>query len=237
VVSGTWPKSLPALTPEQEAIRDDFVRHWHEVLPRKYAVVERFNHHYALRSLPSEVTRRVRTLEIGAGLGEHLEYEDLTGQEYTCVELRPELVARLRERFPDVTTVAGDCEATLPFEDDSFDRAIAVHVLEHLSNLPAALDQLQRVVRAGGRLGLVIPCDPGFAYAMARQVSAKREFERRYRQPYEWFIRMEHINSPHEIWELLEDRFRIVHRRYFPLRVPITTLNLCLGITAEVPTA
>ncbi len=230
-----WPKQLPSLTPEQQAVRDDFVRHWHEVLPRRYGAIERFNHRYPLRSLVRRDDRIVRTLEIGAGLGEHLEYEDLGSQDYTCLELRPDLVARLRERFPGITAIVGDCQEALPFDDGHFDRAIAVHVLEHLPNLPAALDQLRRVVRPGGLLGIVIPCDPGLAYGFARRISAKREFERRYGQPYEWFIRLEHLNSPREIVQLLDERFRRVHARYFPLRARLTTINLCLGLTVEVP--
>src|SRR5437868_733101 len=41
-----WPKSIPELTPEQKRISDDFMRYWHEVLPKKYGVVDDFNHGY-----------------------------------------------------------------------------------------------------------------------------------------------------------------------------------------------
>ena len=70
-----WPKSVPSLTDEQRRISDDFMKYWHEVLPRKYGVVETFNHEYAVKHAPK--TFRT-TLEIGAGLGEHLNYEVLT---------------------------------------------------------------------------------------------------------------------------------------------------------------
>lgn len=235
LVTTTWPKVLPTLTEEQELVRDDFARHWHEVMPQRYGAVDRFNHRYALRSLQGDANGPTRTIEIGAGLGEHLEYEDLARQDYTCIELRPEMAARLHERFPAVSTIVGDCQERLPFEDGSFDRAIAIHVLEHLPNLPAALDEIRRVVRTGGKVGIVIPCDPGLAYGLARRISAKRIFERRYNQPYEWFIRMEHINTPREIMDLVRERFEIVHSRYFPLRIPIPTVNLVRGVTCEVP--
>ena len=39
-----WPKQLPVLTDEQERVRDDFMAYWHEVLPNRYGVIERFNH-------------------------------------------------------------------------------------------------------------------------------------------------------------------------------------------------
>lgn len=228
-----WPKTLPTLTRDQELVRDDFVRYWHEVLPRKYGAIERFNHGYPLRSIRRDPGAPLRTLEIGAGLGEHLEYEDLTAQDYTCLELRDEMVRRLRERFPGVNAIHGDCQETLPFGDDHFDRVVAIHVFEHLPNLPAALDELQRVIAPHGTLAVVLPCDPGIAYGIARRISAQRVFQKRYHQSYDWFIRSEHINSPSEILELLRERFRVVHRRHFPLRVPIRTVNLCIGVTCE----
>src|SRR5205807_2377910 len=38
-----WPKQLPVLTEEQNRIRDDFLRVWLEVLPRKYRLLEWFD--------------------------------------------------------------------------------------------------------------------------------------------------------------------------------------------------
>jgi ubiquinone/menaquinone biosynthesis C-methylase UbiE len=42
-----------------------------------------------------------------------------------------------------------------------FDRLIAIHVLEHLPNLPRAIDECHRVLKLGGKFAVVIPCDPG----------------------------------------------------------------------------
>lgn len=70
----TWPKTVPDLDPGQRAIADDWMHYWHGVLPARYGVLERFNHGYPLRFLPPE--GRLRTIEIGAGVGGHLEFED-----------------------------------------------------------------------------------------------------------------------------------------------------------------
>ena len=32
-----WPKTFPPLTPEQKRISDDFMKYWHEVLPKSSA--------------------------------------------------------------------------------------------------------------------------------------------------------------------------------------------------------
>jgi len=115
--------------------------------------------------------------------------------------------------------------------DGTFDRVVAVHVLEHLPDLPRAVAELHRVCAPGGVLQAVIPCEGGLAYGLARRISAQRIFERRYRQPYRWFIEREHVNRPGEILEVLSERFEVTHRAFFPLLVPVVTVNLCLGLT------
>lgn len=224
---GKWPKRLPALTPEQQRIRDDFMRHWHEVLPKKFGLIEKFNHSYAPNQAPARPGSR--TLELGAGLGEHLAFEDLSSQEYHCIELRPEMAAEISKRFPGVKTAVGDCQQRLPYPDDHFDRVVVVHMLEHLPDLPSALKEIRRVLKPGGAFALVYPCDPGFAYGIARKVSAQRIFEKRYKMPYDWFIRQEHINSPAEIEEELAKLFATETRSFFPLGIPLHDLNLCVG--------
>lgn len=226
--TGTWPKVLPELTEEQRQIRDAFMARWLEVLPSRYGMIERFNHTY-----PAVADPAGRTLEIGAGLGEHLRYEDLTRQEYHAVELREELAAAMRNRYPGVNAIAADCQERLPFDEGWFDRVLAVHVLEHLPRLTDALDEIARVLAPDGRLFAVIPCEGGLAYSLARRISAQRIFEREFGMSYEWLIRTEHINVPWEIMMELRKRFRIVESSYFPLRLPLVALNLVIGLTLE----
>jgi len=227
-----WPKRIPPLTAEQARISDDFMKYWHEVLPRRFGVVDRFNHRYAVEHAPASFRR---TLEIGAGLGEHLEYERLTDAqwtEYYAVDIRDNMAAEIRRRFPRVKAVVGDCQGRLDFADRFFDRIVAIHVLEHLPDLPAAIRELYRLCdRTRGTLSIVIPCEGSLAYGLARRISAQREFERRYRQSYRWFIEREHINVPEEIFEELDPYFERRSAEYFPVPLPAQFCNLCIGAT------
>ena len=81
-----WPKPVAQLTPEQERIRDDWMKHFHEQLSADYGAIPRFNHSYAARSAAAGA----RTLEIGAGLGEYLDYAPATDYEYVALELAEE---------------------------------------------------------------------------------------------------------------------------------------------------
>jgi SAM-dependent methyltransferase len=232
-----WPKILPELTPEQQRISDDFMHYWHEVLPKRYGVVDDFNHRYVVRHAPTQFTR---TLEIGAGLGEHLEYENLSSVQksnYTALELRPNMAARISERFPEIQTYIGDCQTRLQFSDGYFDRILAIHVLEHLPNLPAAVAEMYRLCNKGdGVFSVVIPCEGSMAYRLARRISAQRIFEKRYRQSYRWLIEREHLNRPDEIILELRNYFTIQHRSYFPLPLPFVFCNLCVGMNLRPKT-
>ncbi len=225
-----WPKVLPPLTPEQRQRSDEFMKLWHEVLPRRYGLVERFNHNFPVRHSPPEFTT---TLEIGAGLGEHLHYEKLTPDQeknYYAVEFRENMAAEIRRQFPRVQTVVGDCQQRLDFADGFFDRVIAVHVLEHLPNLPVTIREAHRLLHPSrGRFLVVIPTEGSPAYGLARRISAQRVWNQRFGGGYEEFYQREHINLPYEILEELTPWFTIESRSFFPLGVPWIFCNLCIG--------
>jgi SAM-dependent methyltransferase len=233
-----WPKVLPPLDEATRRIHDEFMRDWLETLPRRYGFADRFNHRYPVRRSRDFTT----TLEIGAGTGEHLRYETLNADQrrgYVALELRENVAARFRARHPDLRVVVGDCQRRLDFEDGHFDRMLAIHVFEHLPDLPRAVDEAYRLIdKTRGRLYVVIPCEGGAAYGLARCVSAQRIFERTYRLPYRDFIEREHLSRPEEVIEELSRRFEIVHRSYFPALVPWIFLNLFIGLTlAPLPSA
>ncbi len=227
-----WPKIFPALSPERAAINDDFVLYWHEVLPKRYSVVDSFNHNYVVKNAPINFSR---TLEIGAGTGEHLRYEQLSLEQtknYVAVDIRENMVAELRLQYPEINSVVGDCQKRMEFGDGYFDRILAIHVLEHLPNLPAAIKEMYRLCdKNRGVLSIVIPCEGSFAYSVARKISAQRIFEARYKQSYQWFIEREHINLPNEIFEELSQYFLLTSSRYFPIPIHAEFCNLCIGAT------
>jgi SAM-dependent methyltransferase len=223
-----WPKTPPVLTAEQMAIRDNFMREHLENMQKKwYGVIEKFNHGYPLRTF----SKGCRTLEIGAGIGSHLKWEKYEEQEYYALELREELCRTIAEKYPAVNTAAADCQKQLPFADGFFTRVLAVHVLEHLNDLPSALSEIWRVLANDGLFSVVIPAEGGLAYELARSISTRRSFEKKYNQSYDWLIKSEHVNVPKEILEELNRLFVITHRRFYPLFVPLINLNLVIGLT------
>jgi len=224
-----WPKSLVMLTPEQRRIIDEWQQEWHEKHLGRFKLIERFNHGYALSRCPNPVG--LRTLEIGAGVGGHIATENYGVQEYHAVEFRPNMAQRINERFPSVKVSVSDCQQRLPMDDRSMDRVLAIHVLEHLPDLPSALREINRVLRPNGQFVAVIPCEGGLLYALARRISSQRLFRKKYGMPFDWVVKSEHLNLPHEIEEELKPLFATIDRTYFPFVLPSVHANVCIGLT------
>jgi SAM-dependent methyltransferase len=231
--AGKWPKILPPLTAEQQQRSDEFMKLWHVELAgrSRYGLNERFNHRFSvLHSTPGFVT----TLDIGAGLGEHLNHEKLTPEQernYYCYEFRANMAAEIRRRFPRINTVVSDCQQRMNFPDGFFDRILAVHVLEHLPNLPATLREAHRLLnKERGQFLVVIPTEGGLAYSIARRLSAERTWNKRFGGGYEEFYKREHINLPHEIFTELSPYFTTVSRSFFPLMLPFIFCNIGIGL-------
>ncbi len=231
-----WPKVLPPLTPEQRRISDEFMKHWHDRLPGAwYGIIEGFNHKFPVQHSRPGFTS---TLEIGAGLGEHIRYETLSPEQeknYHALELRENMAAEIRKNFPRVNVAVGDCQQQLPFPEASIDRVIAVHVLEHLPNLPGAIREAYRLLnKQSGQFLVVIPTEGSLAYTIARKISAEREYKKKFGGDYSWFYKREHINLPHEIEAELAPYFTVEKRSAFPFPFfPMLFCNLCLGLSLK----
>jgi ubiquinone/menaquinone biosynthesis C-methylase UbiE len=230
-IKNKFPKKLPKLSKRKKIISDTFMKLWHQEL-KKFQLIENFNHNYVARSriIPK---KKINTLEVGAGIGNHLFYEKLLNQNYYCIELRDNMIKEINKKFPEVKCIKGDIQKKTAFKNNYFDRVHAIHVLEHLSNLPKCLEEIYRVLKPNGIFQVVIPCDPGFLYQIARKISAERFFKKKFNMDYKWFIKREHINTPKEILFLIKEKFNIVDRKYFPFLIPFINFNLALGLTLK----
>lgn len=91
-----------------------------------------------------------RILEVGCGWGELAEWlARETGAEVVATDLSPRMVELARDRGLDARVA--DVQE-LPFEDASFDVAVAAWMLYHAPKLDRAIAELARVLRPGGRL-------------------------------------------------------------------------------------
>lgn len=99
----------------------------------------------------ARVTSGTRLLDAGCGAGLAAMLAHLRGADVTALDAAPGLLAIARGRLPDADVREGDLEA-LPFADGSFDAVIAVNSLFYAQDMAAAMRELVRVTRPGGRV-------------------------------------------------------------------------------------
>ncbi|MGK5085607.1 class I SAM-dependent methyltransferase [Bdellovibrionota bacterium FG-1] len=203
---------------------------WHQELPKKYGVIEKFNHGFPA-SLP--IKPNWKTLEIGAGIGEHCRYENLDAQEYHCLEYREEFCKEIRKILPPTRVHCGDIHQRQCWDDGYFDRIVAIHVLEHLRDLPNAIQEIHRLLKPNGVLDIVIPCEGGLAHTLARKISAERLFVSNFNMDFTPIHLNEHVNSYGEVLHELTQHLFPVQRHFFPLRVPFPNINLAVGMRLQ----
>lgn len=63
------------------------------------------------------------------------------------------------DRYPQsrLPVVVGDVQKMSMFKDDSYDTALCFEVLEHVANPDTAIDEIRRIMKAGGHLILTVP--------------------------------------------------------------------------------
>ena len=118
--------------------------------------------------------------------------------------------APLTDADTQLTFVSGGA-TVLPFEDDSFDAATSTQVYEYVADMPAALAEVRRVLRPGGRL-LILDTD------WDSIVWRSSDDERMRRVLHVWD---EHLADPHlprRLPELLRDSgFTLTAAQVLPL--------------------
>lgn len=99
-----------------------------------------------------------RALEVGCGTGIFLEAAATTGASIVALDLSADLLAQARARVAAAGKVRlslGNAEQ-MPFRDASFDAVYGSSILHHL-NIDAALTEIHRVLRPGGRIAFAEP--------------------------------------------------------------------------------
>ena len=95
-----------------------------------------------------------RVLDACCGTGDLAVASARIGGRVTGVDFSERMLERARRKSSEVTWMQGDALA-LPFEDGSFDAATVGFGVRNLSDLDEGLRELRRVLRAGGRVGIL----------------------------------------------------------------------------------
>jgi ubiquinone/menaquinone biosynthesis C-methylase UbiE len=187
VAAAWWWRKNPSACPYGQ-------RYWVEA-PHPFITRERLRE--TLAPQPGE-----RVLEIGPGTGYYtLDLAEWVGPDGTVeiFDLQQEFLdhtlRRAAERgLSNLRPTRGDAQA-LPYEDDSMDAVVLVAVLGEIPNPDAAMRQIARVLRPGGRVVVgELAGDPHFTSPRALQGRAQAmglRVARRNGPPFGYFARLE----------------------------------------------
>lgn len=106
-------------------------------------------------------------LDLGCGAGRHSFEVHRRGADVVAVDRDPDEVAATQgwlaaidAEQPELTGATGPLVGDalrLPFADATFDVVVAAEILEHIHDDRAAMDELHRVLRPGGRAAVTVP--------------------------------------------------------------------------------
>jgi demethylmenaquinone methyltransferase/2-methoxy-6-polyprenyl-1,4-benzoquinol methylase len=105
-----------------------------------------------------------RVLDVCCGTGDLAIGARARGAQVTGLDFSPKMLERARRKDGAVDWVHGDALA-LPFADGGFDAATVGFGVRNVADLEAGLRELRRVLRPGGRLGILEITTPRGALA------------------------------------------------------------------------
>jgi ubiquinone/menaquinone biosynthesis C-methylase UbiE len=180
-----------------------------------------------------------RVLEVGAGTGAHFPFVRHAFDEYRITDNDAKALEGAKARVEKLGRARGvsyevQSAVKLDVPDRSFDRLVATHVLEHLYEPHKVLKEWARVVRPGGVITVLLPCDPGFAWRLGRMLGPRRNSEK-LGVAYDYVMAREHVNPLNNLIAFLHHYFTAREEAWWPFRVPSMDANLFYVCHATVP--
>lgn len=122
-------------------------------IPRVYEAVKSVNLKHKI-AIATQGKLPGRLLDIGCGVGDFLHFAEQNGWQCTGAEPSDDASSIAKKRIKAEIMLPKDLKK-LP--DESFDVITMWHVLEHVSDLQWQVNQLNRLLKKGGRLVVALP--------------------------------------------------------------------------------
>lgn len=123
----------------------------------------------------------LKILDVGCAAGEVCQRLGRRGAMMTGLDISAQMCAIAQQRAPRAHIMRHDLQEALPLANDTFDRVIALGVLEFCEDIESTIEELIRVLKPGGELLAVVElCGPGMIGEQAHTISLYQSW-RRYR--------------------------------------------------------
>jgi phosphatidylethanolamine/phosphatidyl-N-methylethanolamine N-methyltransferase len=190
------------------------------------------NGHHQLENFKKNNSHLSKVLEIGAGSTPHYHFIKHTYDEYHVVETS-EYVIDYHKDNNKVHLLKYDGKK-LPYEDDTFNRIIISHCLEHILSPEDFLNEMMRVLKKGGILSISLPTDPGLAWRLGRLFVGLFKVSKTYNlsfDEFEYLNATEHVNSIFNLISIIRHNYsNSIEEHFYPLKVKSPDLNLIYNV-------
>ena len=147
------------MTHDSGTLRPDAVRGMFDRIAPVYDVMNRvmtagLDRSWRRLAVEAVIQPGDRVLDACCGTGDLAVAAEREGGIVTGLDFSPRMLERARRKSETVTWIEGDLLA-LPFDEGSFDAATVGFGVRNVADLEAALAELHRVLRPGGRLAIL----------------------------------------------------------------------------------
>tara|TARA_Y100001936_G_scaffold28132_1_gene26399 strand:- start:432 stop:1100 length:669 start_codon:yes stop_codon:yes gene_type:complete len=184
--------------------------------------------HKKLENFKKKNDHLSKVLEVGAGDSPHYNYIKHTYDEYHIAETS-EYVKNFHKDNNKVKIVTYDGKK-LPYPNESFDRIIISHCLEHILSPEDFLTEMLNKLKKGGVLSISLPTDPGFAWRLGRFFVGIFKVNKTYKlsfEEFEYLNATEHVNSIFNLISIIRFKYKdSFEEGFYPLKIKSADLNL-----------
>tara|TARA_A100000164_G_C21854311_1_gene746676 strand:- start:179 stop:847 length:669 start_codon:yes stop_codon:yes gene_type:complete len=190
------------------------------------------NGHRQLENFKKKNEHLSKILEIGAGSTPHFNFIKHSYDEYHIVETS-DYVLDYHKDNAKVKLSKYDGK-NLPYKNESFDRIIISHCLEHILSPEYFLEEMMRVLKKGGVLSISLPTDPGIAWRLGRLFIGLFKVNKTYKlsfDEFEYLNATEHVNSIFNLISIIRYNYKnSIEEHFYPLKIKSTDLNLIYNV-------
>lgn len=180
-----------------------------------------------------------RVLEIGAGTSPHISYIKHMYDKYYSLETSKFAVKYLKKKFKKKKIYPIYYNGVkIPFKNNSFNRIIISHVLEHINDPEKFILHVFSKLKKNGILSISLPTDPGILWRIGRfylKTSKSYKILKITDIEYEYMNATEHVNSIFNLTSIIDYHFKdcIIYKNYWPFKIQIPDLNLFYNVNIK----
>jgi len=174
-------------------------------------------------------------LEIGFGIGRHSLFFLGSIEDYYVSEYSPWHTSS--KAWKELKGHAVRCDArNLPYRKGCFHSIISIYNLEHIADLDSVLKEAHRVLKPNGQFLIALPCEDGLIWNIGREITTRRQVQKRKDINYDKIIAFEHIWSFPDLLKKITGSklFHLECMKMFPFGIRFHHVNLIACLQCSV---